>query len=110
MMPIATSGRDIIALLAVGFVVFGLTAGLVKVLGVRIASRSRVLAFLTCGLAVPIALIGLAFLQLHLARKLPPPNDAPAMMFIAIATLAVLTIPVSLATSGAMIFRQRKRT
>jgi hypothetical protein len=103
--PIASSWSDVLFLLVVAVIVFGATALAVYLFGRRIATRSRALAVFICGMAVPILIVGLAVVLLTTAPQGPPPNDGPAMLFMALVTLALLSCVVSVPASVLLIRR-----
>lgn len=107
MMPIASSWSDAVFLVAFAAIVTVVTALAVRLFGNRLKARNRALAVVVCSSIVPVLIVGLAFLQVATAPRMPPPNDAPAMAFIAILSLAALSIPVSFATSAVLILRSR---
>lgn len=102
-MPI--SGSDGPFLLIAALMAFGATALAVLLFGRRLARRSRFLAIAACALTVPVLIIGLAMVLLVAAPGGPPPNDAPAMLFLALTTLAVLSCTISIPASILLITR-----
>ncbi len=102
-MPIATSWDDVWFLLIAAAIVALLTAVVVKMIGHRLARRSRALAVFICALTVPASICLLAIVLLVTAPNGPPPNDAPAMVFIALFTLGLLSAIVSVPTSAFLV-------
>lgn len=90
-------------LLIASAVVFGATALAARLFGRRLAKRSRALAVLTCAMAVPVLVAALAAFLLATAPKGPPPNDGPAMLFMALTTLALLSCVVSVPASALLL-------
>jgi hypothetical protein len=106
-MPIVSSSSDILFLLITAAIVAALTALGAKLFGYRIARKSRLVAALACALAVPLAIVVVAIILLATAPQGPPPNDGPAMLFLALTTLALISAAVSFPTSALLIYRKR---
>ena len=102
-MLIASSWSDVLFLLVAAVVVFGATALAVRLFGRSLSKRSRALAVVICALAVPVLIAAIAALLLATAPQGPPPNDGPAMLFIALMTLALLSFLVSVPASVLLI-------
>lgn len=98
-MLIASSWSDVLFLLVAAAVVFGATALAVRLFGRSLSKRNRALAVVICASAVPV----LMALLLATAPQGPPPNDGPAMLFIALMTLALLSFLVSVPASVLLI-------
>jgi hypothetical protein len=75
------------------------TAGAALVMGRALLHRSRPLAIMACGLVVPMLLVLVALIQIGTAPRLPSPNDGPAMVFVGLLLLALLSLPIAVATS-----------
>lgn len=97
--PLFTSLQMAAFYLGFGGFVALITAASVWLLGRKLVRRSRVAAMLVCALVAPFLLFALAIIQLLLAPTGPPPNDAPAMVFIATLFMAGLSLLVSFPTS-----------
>ena len=104
-MPIASSWSDVLFLLVAAAVVFGATALAVRLFGRRLSKRSRALSVVTCAMAVSVLIAAIAVLLVSTAPQGPPPNDGPAMLFIALTTLALLSCLVSVPASVLLIRR-----
>lgn len=104
-MPIASSWSDVLFLLIAAAVILGATALAVYLFGRRLAKRSRTLAVFTCAVAVPMLIAAVAGFLLATAPQGPPPNDGPAMLFVALTTLALLSCLVSVPASVLLIRR-----
>ena len=102
-MPIASSWSDVLFLLIAAAVLFGATALAVYLFGRRLAKRNRAFAVFTCAVAVPVSIAAAAVFLLATAPQGPAPNDGPAMLFIALATLALLSCVVSVPASVLLI-------
>lgn len=102
-MPIASSWSDVLFLLIAAALVFGATWLAIYMFGRRLAKRSRALAVFTCAMLVPAAIVGTAVFLVSTALQGPPPNDGPAMLFMALMTLALLSCLVSVPTSVLLI-------
>jgi CDP-diglyceride synthetase len=103
----ANSFRDLPGLMIFALVIAGLTVLAVVTFGRMIAKRNRLLALLACSVVAPGVLLAYGAYMLQTSNG-PPPNDWGAMAFIACVALATLSLPVSFATSGLMIFWRRK--
>ncbi|WP_198159818.1 hypothetical protein [Sphingomonas horti] len=90
-------------MLVAALVVFGLTALAAYLFGRRLARRSRFLAILACASTVPVLIIASALALLITAPDGSPPNDAPAMLFVALTTVAMLSCIVSIPASALLI-------
>ena len=104
-MPIASSWSDVPFLLVASLVVFGLTALATFLFGRRVARRSRLLAILACAATVPLLIVAAAIILAVTAPTGPPPNDAPAMLFLALITMAALSCVISVPASALLILR-----
>jgi amino acid transporter len=104
-MPIASSWSDLLFLLIAAVIVFGTTALAVYLFGRRLAKRSRSLAILTCASIAPILIVAAAVFLLAIPPQGPPPNDGPAMLFMALITLAALSCVVSVPASVLLMRR-----
>lgn len=102
-MPIASSWSDVLFLLIAAAIVFGVTALAVFLFGNRLARRNRWLAFISCAATVPALIAALAIFLVVTASQGRPPNDAPAMLFVALFTLAMLSCIISIPTSALLI-------
>jgi len=107
-MPIATSLKDWLLLGGIEVVIIAVTAMLTATVGRLLARRSRLLAFACSGIAVPVGIFLFAIISAKTAPAAPPPNDAPAMFFVAMLSLSLLALPFSLATAGLFVFRTRQ--
>jgi hypothetical protein len=94
-----------IELLSALLVVAGVTGLAVMSFGRRLAERQKLLAILACSACAPGIVLGLAVFQISTAPTLPPPNDGPAMLFVALLMYGALAIPISVATSAILLFR-----
>lgn len=107
-MPILSSWFDVAFMLVFAALVVGATSLVVKLFGKRLARSTRVGAIVVCGLTVPTIIFGLAILQVKTAPVGPPPNDGPAMVFVALLMLVLISIPVSAVTSAFLILRKSR--
>jgi|SRR5690242_20558433 len=107
-MPIVSSASDFLFLLITVAIVAALTALGVRLFGYRIARKSRPVAALVCGIVVPLAIVLIAIALLATAPQGPPPNDGPAMLFLALTTLAFISAVVSFPTSVLLIYRENR--
>lgn len=104
---LATKFSNVVFILIFAAIVAGLTALVSRLIGRQLAARNHVVAFIVCGAIVPAVVYALAWVMFATAPQGPPPNDGPAMLHIAITTLAVWAAPVSFPTSGVMLLRKR---
>lgn len=96
---------DLIVLLGLFGIVSGLTCLIIFAVGGRIARRGQSWTFLICGAIVPVTIFSIAQLQMALAPQGPPPNDGPAMVYMAIILLGLAAIPVSFFTSALAVYK-----
>ena len=92
-------------LAAVLAVIAGITVALSLTLGRRLARRSRALAIAACGLAVPLAIVALAYAQY--ALTLSAPGDGPAIGLAGLLIIAVLSAPAGLVAAALSLWRGR---
>jgi hypothetical protein len=107
-MPIFASWFDLAFIMVFVAIVASVTALAVRLFGRRIARSSRVVAISVCGMTVPTVIFGLAIFQIKTAPVGPPPNDGPAMFFVALLTLVLISVPVSALTSVFLILRKSR--
>jgi hypothetical protein len=96
---------QVLFLLVASLVVFGLTALATFLFGRRVARRSRLLAILACAATVPLLIVAVAIILAETAPTGPPPNDAPAMMYVALLTMAAFSCVISMPASALLILR-----
>lgn len=108
-MPITPSGREVLFLLIAAGIVCGVTVFAVFLFGNRLARRNRWLAFISCAATVPVCIAALAIFLLATAPEGPPPNDAPAMLFVALFTLSLMSCIISIPTSAILIAKAKRR-
>jgi hypothetical protein len=96
---------QVLFLLVASLVVFGLTALATVLFGRRVARRSRLLAILACAATAPLLIVAAAIILAEIAPTGPPPNDAPAMMFVALLTMAAFSCVISGPASALLILR-----
>jgi hypothetical protein len=96
---------QVLFLLVASLVVFGLTALATVLFGRRAARRSRLLAILACAATVPLLIVAVAIIQVETAPTGPEPNDAPAMVYVALLTMAAFSCVISVPASALLILR-----
>jgi hypothetical protein len=104
--PIASSWNDVPVLLIAAALVVGATAFAVHLFGRRLAKRSRTLAVFSCAVTAPVLIAAVAVFSLAIAPQGPPPNDEPAMLFMALTTLALFACVVSVPASVLLLTRK----
>jgi hypothetical protein len=97
-------------MLAAAFIVVVLTMAFMAIAGRRVIPTSRALAVILGAAFVPALGVVIAALLLWTAPDAPPPNDAPAMLFVALASLSMWALPVSFAASVACVLRCRRKS
>jgi hypothetical protein len=96
---------QVLFLLVASLVVFGLTALAIFLFGRRVARRSRLLAILACAATLPLLIVAVAIILAKTAPTGPPPNDAPAMTYVALLTMAAFSCVISVPASALLILR-----
>ena len=77
--------------------------------GKRIARFSRAAALLIGAVFVPALVIVTGIVLAATAPKGPPPNDGPAMLFIALIVLSICFLPFSLVAAAIYVRRLRRK-
>lgn len=85
--------------------VAGVTAALVKLIGARLANRSRAMAFAVCGIVVPLGFAIWAAFQLF-GPSTPGALDKRGIFGAICVVVEAITLPSSFVTSGLMLLRK----
>lgn len=85
--------NGLLLLAAILAVLVGVTVLLALTWGRRLARRSKVVAVVACGLAVPIVIVAFAWLQYAATRNAP--GDGPAMGLAGLLIIAALASPAT---------------
>ncbi|MCW6532565.1 hypothetical protein NED98_20145 [Sphingomonas sp. MMSM20] len=104
---IASAG-DAPFVVVAALIVAMLTFIFMATVGQRIMRVSRTLAVLAGTTFVPAIGILIAYALLCAAPDGPPPNDGPAMLFMALLVLSICTVPISLIVSAVYVVRRRR--
>lgn len=94
---------DLIAVAILFPVVGVITAIGTFAFGIRLLPRRKIGAVLVSASAAPLLILAIAIIQVRTAPQLPPPNDAAAMAGVGLLVLALVSLPIALLWSAALI-------